>query len=152
MRGAGALAAAALLALALCAPGCNLVDSLTPFGVGTRDYASENSGVNLNGTWNGLTASGGGVGFQVGSDTVSDLTLHYAGSGCTLPFEASLTAPIVNGAFTLEENLATGGRFVATGTFNSSTTVSGSYFFEGLPAGSCPSAGTETFSATKITL
>ena len=58
MRRARARAAAVLLVLALGAPGCGLVDSLTPFGVGTRDYASRGL-QNVNGTWAGTTATGG---------------------------------------------------------------------------------------------
>ena len=71
MRRARARAAAVILALALGATGCGLVDSLTPFGVGTQDYKS--GAENVNGTWAGQTATGGEVTFQVGSDTVSNL-------------------------------------------------------------------------------
>jgi hypothetical protein len=66
MRRARARAAAVSLALALGMSSCGLVDSLTPFGVGTQDYGA---GVeNLNGNWAGKTATGGDVTFQVGND------------------------------------------------------------------------------------
>ena len=149
MRKRGALAAAALLALALGVVGCK-PSSLTPFGIGTRDYSSETTGDNVNGVWAGKSASGGDVSFQVGSDTVSQFILHHVASGCTLTFDAAdVTAPVVDGRFTVENTVDAGGRFVVTGTFNTSATSSGSYFFEGLSAGSCPTSGTGTFSASK---
>jgi hypothetical protein len=148
MRCAGARAAALLLALALGTAGCDLVSSLTPFGIGTKDYST---GVkNVNGSWSGKTATGGDVTFQVGSDTVIDLRFHHVAEGCTLSFESlTLAPPILDGKFTLDLPLEPQGRFVATGIFGSSTTCSGTYFFEGLPAGSCPTAGSGTFSASK---
>ena len=150
MRSARARAAAVCLALALGTPGCGLVDSLTPFGVGTRDYASEVSGENVNGLWAGNTASGGNVSFQVGSDVVSKFILTHVADGCTLEFDAfDITPPVVDGVFTIEKNIDAGGRFVVTGTFTSSTTSSGSYFFNSLTAGSCPTAGTGTFTANR---
>ena len=148
MRGAGARACALILALACGASGCELVSSLTPFGIGTQDYGAGFE--NLNGSWAGKTATGGDVTFQVGSDTVSKLHLHHVADGCTLSFEAvTLAPPIVDGGFTLDMPLDTQGRFVATGSFTSATTCSGSYFFEGRPAGSCPTAGSGTFTADK---
>ena len=146
MRRAGALGAV-FLALTLAAPGCDVVSSLTPFGIGTRDYSTE--GANLNGDWAGTTASGGEVTFQVGNDEVSRLRLFHEATGCSLPFE-DLTnlVPIVNNIFTIEIRL-TQGRFVATGNFTSATRVSGTYFFEALQAGACPTAGSGTFSAEK---
>lgn len=146
MRKAGALGAV-VLAFALVAPGCDLVSSLTPFGIGTRDYTSE--GANVNGNWVGKTASGGDVTFQVGNNAVSQLRFLHVTAGCRLPFEDLTTlVPVVNNSFTTEI-LLDQGRFVATGTFSSSTTCSGTYFFEALPAGVCPTAGSGTFVANK---
>jgi hypothetical protein len=147
MRRTGALGAV-LLALALFAPGCDLVSSLTPFGIGTRDYSTE--GANVNGNWVGKTASGGDVTFQVGNDTASRLRFIHVAPGCALPFEdLSTLVPIVSSRFTLEVDLTTGGRFVASGFFASATAASGTYFFEGLPAGVCPTAASGTFTANK---
>ena len=150
MRKARALAAAVLLALVSGASGCGLVDSLTPFGVGTQDYSST-SGSNVNGDWVGKTGSGGDVTFQVGSDTVLKLHFEHVDGACTLPFDATTTEPIVNGEFTIETALNQG-RVVVTVKFTSSTTCSGTYFFEALPAGDCPTAGTGTLVAEKSTL
>lgn len=148
MRRTRARAAAVILAFALGATGCELVSSLTPFGIGTQDYGA--GGENVNGVWAGTTSTGGDVSFQVGSDTVSKLHFHHVAVGCTLSFEAlSLTPPVVDGGFTIDMPLDIQGRFVASGTFTSSTTCSGTYFFEALPAGSCPTAGSGTFSANK---
>jgi hypothetical protein len=149
MRRAGALAAVTLLALALGAPGCGLVDSLTPFWVGHQDYGS--GGENVNGSWAGKTSTGGDVTFQVGSDTVTRLVLKHVTTGCTMSFEQVETTPppIIDGVFTLELLYEAQGRIVITGTFTSDTTCSGSYFFEAFPAGDCPTAGTGTFTANK---
>jgi len=151
MMKTGARAAAVLLALALGVAGCK-PSSLTPFGIDTKspqDY--DNTSQNVNGTWTGKTASGGDVNFQVGSDTVSKLVLNHVAAGCTITFEAAdVTAPVVNDGFTLEKAVDAGGRIVITGTFSSASTSSGSYFFEGLPAGVCPTSGTGTFGANKI--
>ena len=150
MRGAAARAAAVLLVLALAAPGCDLVDSLTPFGIGTQDYDSGN--LSVNGIWAGTTGSGGAVEFQVGSDTVIDFTLNHVADGCTLPFEAlSIAAPVVSNVFIIELALDQG-RFTATGRFTADTTCSGTYRFESLPAGVCPSSGTGTFTAQRTSL
>jgi hypothetical protein len=149
MRSARALAAAVILALALGASGCGLVDSLTPFGIGTQEYGA--GGENVNGTWAGQTASGGEVTFLVGSDTVLNLQIVHVAGDCTLPFDATTDILIVDGGFTVEIPLEQG-RVVATATFTSSTTCSGSYFFEALPTGGCPTAGTGTFGAQKTTL
>jgi hypothetical protein len=149
MPKARARAAAVLLALAFGASGCDLVSSLTPFGVGTKDYGA---GVkNVNGNWAGNTASGGEVTFQVGSDTVSLLHFEHVEATCTLTFDAPTAVPIVNGSFIVEIAL-TQGKVVATGTFTTAGTCSGTYFFEALPAGGCPTAGTGTFVAEKTTL
>jgi len=147
MRKAGALATGVLLALAFVASGCDLISSLTPFGVGTKDYSA--TGANVNGTWAGKTGSGGDVTFQVGNDTVSQLIVQHVTTGCTLSFEAdSTTAPVVNGGFTIELTL-TQGSFVATATFTSATTCSGTYSFKALPSGDCPTAGSGSFTANK---
>jgi len=148
MRRARAHAAAVILALALGAAGCGLVDSLTPFGVGTQDYGAGTGAENVNGTWAGQTATDGEVTFQVGSDTVSKLHIVHIAGACTLTFDATTTVLIVNNEFTVEMPLDQG-RAVATATFTSSTTCSGSYFFEALPAGSCPTAGRGSFVASK---
>ena len=150
MRRAGALAAAVLLALAFGSAGCDLVSSLTPFGIGHQDY--NNSSSNVNGDWVGKTATDGDVTFQVGNNTVSKLVfLHVVGT-CTLTFDASsLTAPVINDEFTVELALKQG-RVVATGKFTSSATCSGTYFFEGLATGACPTAGSGSFAADKTTL
>ncbi|MHB8836881.1 MAG: hypothetical protein ACYC9Y_14430 [Candidatus Methylomirabilia bacterium] len=149
MRGARALAAAVILAFAFGASGCELVSSLTPFGIGTQDYGG--GAENINGTWEGQTSSGGVVTFQVGSDAVSQLHFHHVAPGCTVSFEAlTLTPLVVDGVFTLDMPLDVQGRFVVTGTFTSATTCSGTYFFEALPAGTCPTAGSGTFFAGKI--
>ena len=151
MRRARARTAAVILALALGAPGCGLIDSLAPLWVGTQDYGAGSE--NFNGDWEGETATGGGksVTFQVGSDKVLNLHFLHITADCTLVFDAlSLAPPIVDGEFTLDLPGETQGRFVATGKFTSATTCSGSYFFEALPAGPCPSAGRGTFVANKI--
>ena len=78
--------------------------------------------------------------------------LHVA-ADCTWTFESDgeLT-PVVDDVFTVEISYDQG-RFVATGTFTSSTTCSGTYFFEGAPgAGVCPTSGTGTFVAQKDAL
>lgn len=148
MRRAGALVAAALLSLVLFSSGCDWVGSLTPFGIGTRDYSSE--GANVNGNWVGKTGTGGAVSFQVGSDTVSTIRFLHVAPGCTLTFEESTKlVPVANGRFTVELDLDQG-RFVATGNFTSATTCSGNYSFQALQAGICPSSGTGTFVADKV--
>jgi len=148
MRQAGALAAAVLLALALGAAGCNLVSSLTPFGIGTRDY-SGTGGENLNGDWVGTTASSGEVKFQLGNNEVSNLRFLHIEGACTLTFEAlTATDRVVNDGFIVEIALSQG-RFVATSKFTTASSCSGTYFFEGLPTGGCPTAGTGTFVAEK---
>ena len=150
MRGAGARAAAVILALALGAAGCDLVSSLTPFGIGTQDYNSGSGVGNVNGNWAGKTASGGEVTFQVGSDTVSELRFQHVAGDCTLTFESlNIAPPIVDGRFTLDLPVEPQGRFVATGNFTSADTCSGTYFFEALPAGPCPTSGSGTFTANK---
>jgi hypothetical protein len=149
MRRARARVAAVILALAFGASGCDLVSSLTPFGVGTQDYTG--GGGNVNGTWAGQTASGGEVTFQVGSDTVSKLHIVHIAGACTLTFDAPTSILIVNDGFTVEIPLDQG-RTVASATFTSSAGCSGSYFFEALPTGGCPTAGTGTFVAQKTTL
>ena len=147
MRKAGALATVVLLALAFVASGCDLVSSLTPFGIGTKDYSA--TGANVNGAWAGKTGNNGNVTFQVANEAVSELIVQHITAGCTLSLEAdTLTAPIVNNRFTIEVAL-TQGRFVASGTFTSATTCSGTYSFEALPAGDCPTAGSGTFTANK---
>jgi hypothetical protein len=147
MLRARALAAALLLAAALVAPGCNLVDSLTPFGVGHQDYSSTSA--NVNGNWTGTTASGGEVRFQVASGRVLDFHLIHIDTGCTRAFEDTTTVvQIVDGFFTFEIPLNQG-RFVATGRFIGADTLSGSFSFEGLPAGNCPSAASSSFTAQK---
>jgi hypothetical protein len=149
MRRARARAAAVSLALALGMLGCGLVDSLSPFGVGTQDYGA---GVeNLNGNWAGKTATGGDVTFQVGDDTVTNMILYHVTADCIKSFNQVVTSPppIVDGVFTLELIYSDQGRFVMTGTFTSSTTCSGSYFFEAFPAGICPTSGAGTFTASK---
>jgi hypothetical protein len=147
MRRAGALAAAMLLAVALAAPGCNLVDSLTPFGIGHQDYSS--SSANVNGNWTGTTASGGEVKFQVASGNVLAFHLVHIDAGCTRTFEDTTTVvQVVDGFFTFEIPLPQG-RFVASGRFTSGSSFSGSYSFEGLPAGACPNAASASFTALK---
>jgi hypothetical protein len=149
MRKAGALlAAVALLALSVGTGGCGLIDSLTPFGVGTRDYSS--AGDNVNGTWFGTTDSGGAVSFQVASETVSVPKFLDTVADCTRDFTSEAdTAPVVDGRFTIQI-LYDQGRFVASGTFTSDGTCSGTFFFEALGASACPSNGTGTFVAVKV--
>ncbi len=147
MRSVRGRAVAFFLALALGTPGCDWVGSLTPFGVGTRDYSNE--GVNVNGGWVGKTATGGAVTFQVGNDTVSRVVFVHITPGCTLTFtETATLAPIVNDIFTLQVDLEQG-RFVVTGQFTSATACSGDYHFQGLQAGLCPTVGTGTLKETK---
>jgi hypothetical protein len=149
MRRAGALAAAVILALALGAPGCK-PSSLTPLFIGTQDYSGGN--LSVNGTWAGKTANGGDVTLQIGSDMLSRLKVLHVETGCTLTFEVTDAAtPIVDNVFTVEI-LYDQGRFVATGTFTTADTCSGTYFFEALGAGVCPTSGTGSFTAEKTTL
>lgn len=150
MRRARAGAAAVILALAFGGSGCDLVSSLTPFGIGTQDYGNTGD-KNKNGDWAGTTASGGAVTFQVGSDMVLDLIFLHVEGGCTIPFEATTNVRIVNDGFTVEIPQDQG-RCVATVRFPTATTCSATYFFEGLPTGGCPTAGTGTFVANKTTL
>jgi hypothetical protein len=147
MRRARARAAAVSLALALGTPGCGLVDSLTPFGVGTQDYGG---GVeNVNGNWAGKTGNGGDVTFQVGNNTVSSPVFLHVTPDCTWRFESlTIVAPVVDSVFTIEIPYDQG-RFVATGRFTSASACSGTYFFEGLGAGVCPTAGTGSFTANR---
>lgn len=149
MRGAAARAAAVLLLLVLATPGCDLVDSLTPFGIGTQDYDSGNHAVN--GTWFGATGSGGAVVFQVGSDTVIDFALSHISESCVLQFEApSIAATVVENVFIVDVTLDQG-KFTATGRFTSASASSGTYRFEALPAGLCPSSGAGSFTAQRYT-
>lgn len=150
MRKAGALGTAVLLALALGAHGCGLVDSLTPFGIGTRDYSTE--GDNVNGVWTGTAGAGGVVGFQVGNAEVNEMLLQYKTADCTITFAGDTgPVPIIDGAFTIERDLTSldQGRIVITGRFTSSNTCVGSFSFEGLPASSCPTSGVGSFTAEK---
>lgn len=151
MRRAGALGIAVLLTLALGAHGCGLVDSLTPFGIGHRDYSSE--GYNVNGLWVGTVDSGGAVTFQVGNAEINELLLQYVTDVCTIDFGGTTgPVPIVDGEFTIERDLTSldQGRIVITGRFTSSNTCVGSFSFEGLPASSCPTSGAGSFSAEKF--
>ena len=151
MRKAVALVTAALLTLALGVGGCDLVDSLTPFGVGYQDYSA--TGGNLNGVWSGTTDEGGDVGFQVGNNEVNEMLLVYKSGSCTINFEGSTgPVPIIDGAFLLERDLTSleQGRIVVTGRFTTSTTGTGSFRFEGLPASAaCPTSGVGSFVAEK---
>ena len=81
---------------------------------------------------------------------MSGLLLLHVTADCTLPFEdASSTVPIIDDIFTFEVPLDQG-KLTVKGIFTSSTTCSGTYVFEALPAGgACPSAGSSTFTAVK---
>jgi hypothetical protein len=148
MRLSGAGAAAVLLTLVLGAAGCDLVSSLTPFGIGHKDYGGESE--NRNGTWKGKTATGGEVTFQVGSDKVSELLLHHVSAGCNLAFDIlDFAPPVIDGVFTIDMPAEIQGRIVITGNFTTASTCSGTYLFEGFQAGACPSAGSGTFFAEK---
>jgi len=152
MRSARAGAAAVILALALGAPGCGLVDSLTPFGVGTRDYASEGTTENINGVWSGTASNGKPLSFIVASELVTDIKFSHTVGDCTQPFE--LTAkkvPVVNGTFVYENNFETQGSIRVEGRFTSAETFTGRYQFQGLPTSSCPgiTSGSGTLAATK---
>ena len=149
MRRAGALAAATFLVIALGAAGCDWIGSLTPFGIGHQDYGAGDA--NLNGDWAGKTASGGDVKFQIGDNAVSEFVFYHIEGACTLTFEFPPGARVVDGVFTTEVAL-TQGRCVVTVSFPTADTGSGTYFFEGLPTGDCPSAGSGTFVADKTTL
>ncbi len=153
MRKAGALGTAVFLALALGAYGCGLVDSLSPFGIGTRDYAAEASGANLNGVWSGTSGDGGTVTFQVGDSEVNELVLVHVTGDCIINFDGSEAAvPIVDGVFTIERGLTSlaQGRIIITGRFTSSSTCVGNFTYEGLPASSCPTSGVGSFLAGKV--
>jgi len=151
MRRVGALAGAALLVLALGVSGCDLVSSLTPFGIGHKDYGS--GADSINGFWSGSTGTGGPVTFQVADSHVYEMRLLHATPECSLDFkaESSATTIIADDSFRLELNLTDlgQGRIVFEGRFTSSSTCAGSYFFKGRPAGICPTAGSGTFRVEK---
>jgi hypothetical protein len=153
MRRTGALAAAALLALALFAPGCDLVSSLTPFGVGHQDYGNGGGagGENLNGLWSGSTGGGGPITFTVASGKVSNIKFLHVGE-CLQSFE--LTArevQIADDMFVYENRFESQGRILVEGHFTSPENCSGTYFYEGLATGGgCPTAATGTFTAERL--
>jgi hypothetical protein len=145
MRRPAALLGLALLAAALGVAACK-PSSLTPFGLGTR--GTEETGVN--GQWQGVTSTGGTITFQVASDEVTTVVVYHLTSGCTTLLQISAaTALVTDNTFEAEE-LLTPGRFIVDGTFTSSTSCSGSYFFEAIgTSAACPSSGSGTFVATK---
>ena len=150
MRKAGALVAAALLALALGAPGCK-PSSLTPFGIGYQDYGG-GKGDNYNGGWIGATSTGGTVVFLVGNSQVTELLLQHVTADCTITFGGTVTGVLIaDGGFRFEADLTnlSQGRIIVEGRFSSPTASSGTYSFEGRPAGVCPTAGTGSFTANK---
>jgi hypothetical protein len=150
MRNARARVAAVLLPLALVAAGCDLVSSLTPFGIGHKDYSVSTEGVN--GDWAGKTNNGGDFTFQVASDRVLNIVFKHIGADCNQPFTLDAkTVPVVDGVFIYENVFAEQGQVRVEGHFTSDTTCTGTYSFEGLPASRCLNltAGNGTFAATK---
>jgi len=150
MRRALAPGAAVILALGLVASGCGLVDSLTPFGIGTRDYGGGSE--NVNGDWTGSTGNGGDFAFQVATDKVLDINFTHVTADCSQPFELTAkVVQVVDNTFVHENNFDTQGSIIVQGRFTSASTCTGSYTFKGLAASRCAdlTSGTGTFTATK---
>ncbi len=141
--------AAALLLLALGAGGCK-PSSLTPFGIDTRSQNDLDS--NINGFWEGSTASGGTIEFLVASSKVTTLTMTHREAGCVKIFEGGSNAvPVSGGAFRIELFFDPAGRLVLDGAFPAADTATGSYFFEALSyTPPCPTASSGTFTAGKV--
>jgi hypothetical protein len=151
MRRAGALAASGLLALVIGAAACK-PSSLTPF-TDWREEQTETTGVN--GHWLGeaVAADGqpGTIEFTVASERIADIRLHHSTGSCgRLFFSTTTTESVENDAFHVDMTLETQGRVVIDGTFTSSTTCTGTYYFEGIRiTGDCPSSDSGTFTAAK---
>lgn len=150
MRRRAVLAAALVTALAIAAAGCK-PSSLTPFGIGRR--GPDDPGDTINGLWQGVTDSGGPLEFSVVSEEVTGLSFVTNAPGCINRrwVIQNATALVRDGAFTLEAQHTTAGRLVFEGTFSSNDAVSGSFFFEGLPAAPpCPSSFSGTYVAGRV--
>lgn len=150
MRLGGALAASALAALLFGAASCK-PSSLSPF-TGTRDYSAESTGVN--GLWQGQTVSVdsriGQVQFTVASNEIADLSLTHSPGFCGRLFTSEgLAEPIEGETFVVELFFEAQGRFVLRGRFETSTTCSGTYFFEAIRStAECPTNDSGSFVAT----
>lgn len=146
----GSRLAAAALALALSAVGCDLFSSLTPFGLGKR--GPETSEGLYSGAWQGATSTGGAVTFNVVNGEVVDLVLTHRLS-CGVMLEILLTDAILveDGAFSTDAPLDPQGRAVLSGRFSSPDGATAAYSFESLPTSArCETAGRGTFTATRL--
>jgi len=138
----------ALAALALAAAGCDLVDSLTPFGLGSR--GPDESGGTYSGSWKGTTDAEGEVTFTVISSEVNDLLLTHTLSPCGLALEFSFSEPlpIEGGEFSGQISLDPQGQATVNGRFTAAGAASGTYSFSALPTSAqCPSSGRGSFTA-----
>jgi hypothetical protein len=146
----GSRLAAAGLALALAAAGCDLVSSLTPFGIGER--GPDVSQDLYSGSWSGSTSAAGTVAFNVVGGEVVDLVVTHAldcGVLLELPFTEAIL--IEDGAFSAEIQLDPQGNAVLSGRFTSRDSATAAYSFRSLPtAANCQNAGAGSFTATKV--
>lgn len=150
MRHRARWAAVALAALAFAAAGCDLVSSVTPFGLGSRG-ADESKGT-YSGHWIGATSTAGEVVFTVRSGEVVDLVLTHTLS-CGLPYEVSFTdpLPIEGDGFSGDLTLSPQGRVFISARFTSPESVNGSYTLTSLPSSPpCPTSDRGTFTAGRV--
>ena len=151
VRRAGSSAGALVLALALAAAGCDLIGSLTPFGIGDR--GEDVSQGTYTGAWSGPTSAAGQVTFTVTSGEVIDLVLtHTLPCGVIEQFEFTDALLIQSDEFSARRALDPQGNVVVRGRFTSPDTATGDYTFSSLATSAqCPSSGQGTFTATKAT-
>jgi hypothetical protein len=137
------------LALALAAAGCDLIGSLTPFGIGDR--GEDTSQGTYTGAWSGPTSAAGQVTFTVTSGEVIDLVVtHTLPCGVIEQFEFTDALLIQNDEFSARRALDPQGTVSIRGRFTSSDSATGSYIFSSLAtSGQCPTSGQGTFTASK---
>jgi hypothetical protein len=141
----GSALAVAAAALMLAAAGCK-PSSLTPFGVGERDYSTSG----FNGVWQGSTSAGGTVFFQVADNKIVSLESFPLGpNACEKSFPLAEPIPIEDGTVTID--LRDGNdRLVVAGSFSSPTECAGTYRYEiHSTVGGCTGSGSGSFVATK---
>ena len=139
-----------VLALALVFAGCDLIGSLTPFGIGDR--GEDTSEGNYTGAWSGATSASGQATFTVTSGEVRDLLLtHTLPCGLVLEFAFTDALLIQSDEFSARLALDPQGTVSTRGRFTSSDTAAGSYVFSSLATSAqCPSSGQGTFTATRV--
>jgi len=116
-----------------------------PLVCGCEGAGSDGPDQDYNGTWTGSTSGGGELRFVVSGDKVVNLYLRHGGN--TLTQNEGNSADISGNSFAIDHKtvLETG---QISGTFETATQCSGTYFFNGNPL-SGPVSFSGTFTATK---